>query len=54
MALKKCKECDTAVSTKADKCPSCGAPVKRKSIGFGWFLLLLLVAIGISMYMNLR
>lgn len=27
MALKKCKECGNQVSTKADKCPKCGAPV---------------------------
>jgi len=31
MALKKCKECGNQVSTSADKCPNCGAPVKRKS-----------------------
>lgn len=28
MALKKCKECGKEVSTKADKCPHCGAKVK--------------------------
>ncbi|MEN6475661.1 MAG: zinc-ribbon domain-containing protein [Syntrophaceae bacterium] len=28
MALKKCKECGNEVSTKADKCPHCGAKVK--------------------------
>lgn len=32
MALKKCKECGKEVSTKADKCPNCGAKVKS-SIG---------------------
>ena len=28
MALKKCKECGNEVSTKAEKCPHCGAKVK--------------------------
>jgi hypothetical protein len=31
MALKKCKECGNEVSTKAKKCPMCGAPVKSSS-----------------------
>ena len=31
MALKKCKECGNEVSTKAKKCPNCGAPVKASS-----------------------
>ena len=30
MALIKCEECKHDVSTKADKCPNCGAPVKYK------------------------
>jgi len=30
MALIKCEECRHDVSTKADKCPNCGAPVKYK------------------------
>jgi hypothetical protein len=30
MALTKCKECKKEVSTKADKCPHCGAPVKKQ------------------------
>lgn len=29
MALVNCKECDAQVSTKADKCPGCGAKRKR-------------------------
>jgi len=29
MALKKCRECGNEVSTKAKRCPKCGAPVKR-------------------------
>lgn len=45
MALKKCKECGKEVSTKADLCPHCGAKQKRKGIGCGG-LLLILIAIG--------
>ncbi|MDP2682706.1 MAG: FxLYD domain-containing protein [Deltaproteobacteria bacterium] len=33
MALKVCKECGKEVSTEAEKCPNCGAPVKKKGIG---------------------
>ncbi len=30
MALKKCKECDNDVSSKAESCPKCGAVLKKK------------------------
>lgn len=43
MALKKCKECGKEVSTKADLCPNCGAKQKRKGIGCGGALLILIV-----------
>lgn len=33
MALIKCSECKKDVSTKAEKCPHCGAPVKAKTCG---------------------
>ena len=39
MALKKCKECDHEVSSKAVKCPNCGAPLKRKGMGCGALIL---------------
>lgn len=29
MAMIQCKECSGSVSTKADKCPQCGAPVRK-------------------------
>lgn len=45
MALRKCKECGKEVSTKADLCPHCGAKQKRKGIGCGG-VLLILIAIG--------
>lgn len=31
MAIIKCKECDAALSSDAEACPSCGAPGKRRS-----------------------
>lgn len=43
MAIKKCKECGKEVSTKADLCPHCGAKQKRKSIGCGGAILILIV-----------
>ena len=33
MALIECKECGHEVSKKADKCPNCGAPIKRQTSG---------------------
>ena len=58
MALKKCKECGKEVSTKADKCPHCGVPLKRKPIGclgviFAIALVIVLISI-ISHYSTER
>lgn len=47
MALKKCKECGSQVSTDAKRCPQCGAKVK-KPIGFLGMIALGLMVIGIS------
>lgn len=33
MALTKCKECSREVSSKAESCPQCGAPIKAKPRG---------------------
>lgn len=43
MSLKKCKECGTQVSSKADKCPSCGAPLKKKTSTLTWLVLLIVI-----------
>ncbi len=45
MAIKKCKECGNDVSTKADKCPHCGAKVKNDIGCLG--VIVIIIAIGI-------
>lgn len=46
MALTNCKECGNEVSNKAETCPHCGAPVKKrpKQHGCGTLLLIGIVA----------
>lgn len=51
MALIKCGECNAEMSDKADKCPKCGAPAKKKTSLFTWivagfFGLIIISAIG--------
>ena len=50
MSLTKCKECGNQLSTKADKCPNCGAPIKKKAkvgcIGSIIIIVLALILIG--------
>lgn len=51
MALIKCKECGTDVSTDAKNCPKCGAPLKKRRgclpiLGLGFLGLVALSAIG--------
>jgi hypothetical protein len=47
MALTKCKECEGEVSTKAETCPRCGAPVKRGSGGCAPVVVLAVVIVGV-------
>lgn len=35
MSLARCYECDEVVSSRAEQCPKCGAPFRRKSSGCG-------------------
>ena len=50
MALQKCKECGNQVSSSAENCPKCGAPVKTKRMKVGWFgLIIILVGLGIML-----
>ena len=43
MALKKCKECGEKISKKAESCPKCGSPQKRKTLGCGSLILILII-----------
>ncbi|MDP3876278.1 MAG: hypothetical protein Q8Q50_04790 [Methylobacter sp.] len=38
MSLITCKECNVKISSKADKCPHCGAPVKKKTSLWVWLI----------------
>ena len=42
MALIKCKECGTEVSSKAKSCPKCGAKPAKKTSLITWFVLILI------------
>lgn len=43
MALKKCPECGNEISKKAQQCPKCGAPGKRRTSRFTWLVTILVV-----------
>jgi hypothetical protein len=53
MALVKCPECKKKISTKANTCPNCGAPVesppKKKHSGCGCLLAILMIGGGIAL-----
>lgn len=46
MAMTKCAECGSQVSTQAKACPSCGAPPKKKSSSVGVLLLIFVACLG--------
>lgn len=50
MALKNCRECGKEVSTKADKCPHCGAPVKKE---VSLFTAVILIFIAIWLFVGI-
>ncbi|EIM65325.1 peptidoglycan-binding protein [Desulfobacter postgatei] len=43
MALTKCKECGEEISKKAEKCPKCGAPAKKKTSLLTWIVTIFIV-----------
>lgn len=45
MALINCKECGQEMSKKAEKCPNCGAPGKKRTSGFTWFMTVIVVLV---------
>lgn len=51
MALTKCKDCGNEVSKKADKCPKCGAPIK-KGVTFFQSVLFIGAVIGTLVVIN--
>lgn len=54
MALIKCKECGTDVSSKAETCPKCGVRIAAKPMGCGTLIgVIFLAGIIIAIYSNL-
>ena len=51
MALIKCKECGNEISKKAEKCPNCGAPAKKKTSVLTWVITVIFV-LGFVGYIN--
>jgi len=51
MAMITCKECGTEISSKAAKCPKCGAPAKKRTSLVTWFIVVVIgvVAAGVLM-----
>ncbi len=43
MALTKCKGCGEEISKKAEKCPKCGAPQKKRTSLFTWLVTIIVV-----------
>ncbi|HEY7640199.1 MAG TPA: hypothetical protein VH814_10775 [Steroidobacteraceae bacterium] len=50
MAMTKCTECDHEISTKAEKCPKCGAPRRRKTSAFTWTVTILIIFIAVAYF----
>jgi hypothetical protein len=50
MALIVCKECGSSISKKANKCPNCGAPRKRKTSIGTWLVVVIIVLYFIGEY----
>lgn len=44
----KCKECRQTISSKADKCPNCGAPNRQPTSLFTWLVLGVVVVVAIK------
>lgn len=45
MALIKCKECGNEISNKAKECPSCGAPLPKKTSIVTWTFLFAVIVV---------
>lgn len=54
MALIKCKECGKKVSKRAESCPECGVPMKKKGKNIGCFGTIFLIVIAIIVITQLN
>jgi primosomal protein N' len=52
MALVKCKECGEEISKKAEKCPRCGSPQKKKTSLFTWIVTIFAVFWGFNYFIS--
>lgn len=52
MAMIKCKECETTVSSKAATCPNCGAPKPKKTSRAAWLAVGLLALLVVGSFGN--
>jgi RNA polymerase subunit RPABC4/transcription elongation factor Spt4 len=52
MALIKCKECGSEVSSSAKTCPKCGVPMPKKTSRATWMLLIIVVGIISMSFLN--
>ncbi len=53
MALKKCPECGSQLSTKARFCPHCGARrMPKAALAFAMVALITLISVGVALYMS--
>lgn len=52
MAMTKCKECGTQISTKAESCPHCGAKRKKTSLLTWLFLIFFVIPVLISVFIG--
>lgn len=50
MALINCKECNQEISSKAEKCPNCGCPIKKKGFFTGCFMVFLGLIIPVMIF----
>jgi len=48
MALNRCKECTAEISSKADKCPQCGAPQPKSTSPLTWLVTIIVGMIFIA------
>ncbi len=48
MALKKCKECNKEISSKAESCPNCGVIIKKKNGCFTYLVFFILFSVLVS------